>query len=223
MSKNTVKTAVTRKKRGKRTVENPQYAAFTRRILRAYGRRIAAGDIEALRHLVLLPTDVDTITRTAVTGLREFGYPWSEIAARLGVSKQAAQARYGKPSARPVLDRRLVEAGFTVSVATLVAVFADHHPCVPASAECPECGYRYPKDSLVADCPTNATVRPLLYRRRDEDPSALRALTSLQLADLECRRNIDAPKRAAWAVEKFAPARNGTGPNLLDLIGGGDL
>jgi hypothetical protein len=85
MSKNTVKPGLTTK-RAKRVVENSDYASFARRVLRAYARRVATGDVEALRNLVLLPSEVDSITRTAVTGLREFGYSWAEIADRLGVS-----------------------------------------------------------------------------------------------------------------------------------------
>jgi hypothetical protein len=69
-----------------------------------------------------------------------------------------------------------------VSVATLVEVFADHHPGNPAASRCPGCGYRYPDQ--VIDCPTNAVVRPLLRRRRGEDPEAVARLTATQFADL---------------------------------------
>src|SRR5258708_38800263 len=99
MSTNTVKPALTRK-RDKRTVENDDFAAFARRILRAYARRIAAGDVEALRSLTNLSSDVDTLTRTAVKGLRDFGYSWADIAGRLGVTRQAAQQRWGDPTER---------------------------------------------------------------------------------------------------------------------------
>jgi hypothetical protein len=77
------------------TVENPEYAAFLRRAIRAYTRRITAGDIEALTDLIQLGRDLDTATTQAVTGLRHFGYSWADIAARLGVTRQAAQQRYG--------------------------------------------------------------------------------------------------------------------------------
>ena len=39
-----------------------------------------------------------------------------------------------------------------MSVATLVRVFADHHPGSPVASVCPGCGYRYPDN--VSDCPT---------------------------------------------------------------------
>ena len=76
-------------------VENDEYAAFARRILRAYARRIATGDIEALTLLTNLGTDVENATRDAVIGLRDHGYSWAEIGSRLGVTRQAAQQRWG--------------------------------------------------------------------------------------------------------------------------------
>jgi hypothetical protein len=183
MSKNTVKPGLTRK-RAKRVVENDQFDAFVRRILSAYARRVAAGDIEALRTLAALSSEVDAVTRLAVVGLRQAPcrYSWSEIADRLGVSRQAAQMRYGERTDRDALDRRLLDAGLGVNVATLVEVFADHHPGLPAASVCPGCGYRYPDN--VTDCPTNATVRPLLYRRRTEDAKAVARLSADQFADL---------------------------------------
>jgi DNA-directed RNA polymerase specialized sigma24 family protein len=77
-------------------VENLEYDAFVRRILRAYARRVANGDIEALPALRDLSATVDAALQDAVTGLRAFGYSWAEIAARLGVSRQAAQMRWSQ-------------------------------------------------------------------------------------------------------------------------------
>src|SRR3954454_180899 len=116
MGKNTVKPALTRKpraKRAKREVENAAFDAFVRRILRANGRRVAAGDVEALASLSQLSSEVDAVTRLAVAGLRKapYSYSWSEIADRLGITKQAAQQRYGDPADRHTLDPRLLQAG----------------------------------------------------------------------------------------------------------------
>jgi hypothetical protein len=183
MSKNTVKPGLT-PKRAKRVVENTDYASFTRRILRGYARRVASGDIEALRHLVLLPCEVDAITRTAVTGLREFGYSWAEIADRLGVSRQAVQMRYGTSTEPGARDRRVVDAGLSIGLTTLVAVFADHCRGIPAATVCPTCRYQFGSEDVDSDCPTNRVVRPLLQRRRHERPSALEPLTPLQMAEL---------------------------------------
>ena len=76
-------------------VENDDYAAFARRIVAAHGRRIAAGDVERLRDLVNLATEIEHATATAVTGLLTAGYSWTEIARRLGITRQAAQQRWG--------------------------------------------------------------------------------------------------------------------------------
>jgi hypothetical protein len=65
----------------------------------AYARRVAAGDIEALRDLVALSTDLDTQISAAVAGLRAFGYSWADIAIRLGITRQTAWERWG--GARP--------------------------------------------------------------------------------------------------------------------------
>ena len=43
-----------------------------------------------------LATELDEAITQAVTGLRSIGYSWAEIAARLGVTRQAAQQRWGR-------------------------------------------------------------------------------------------------------------------------------
>jgi hypothetical protein len=78
-------------------VENDDYAAFARRVLRAYARRVATGDIEALTRMTTLAAEIDTAIGSAVTGLRDYGYSWAEIGSRLGVTRQAAQQRWGAP------------------------------------------------------------------------------------------------------------------------------
>jgi hypothetical protein len=93
-SKNTVNTALTAN-RARPVVENDAYAAFTRRILRAYARRIAEGDIDSLSLMTSLAADIDQAIAQAITGLRTQGYSWAEIGSRLGVTRQAAQQRWG--------------------------------------------------------------------------------------------------------------------------------
>lgn len=78
-----------------RDKSNREFAQFGRRIIRAHARRVAAGDIEALVDLIQLDQHVSEAIDAAVEGLRAFGYSWSEIAARLKISKQAAQQRWG--------------------------------------------------------------------------------------------------------------------------------
>src|SRR5689334_18411963 len=92
--RSTVKRGLTPGRR-RMVVENTDYAAFAHRVVRAHGRRIAAGDVDALTDLLGLADEVDRSIGTAVTGLRGAGYSWAEIAARIGVSRQAAQQRWG--------------------------------------------------------------------------------------------------------------------------------
>jgi hypothetical protein len=81
----------------RREVENPEFAAFTRRILRAYARRVAAGDLDALGDLARLRAELDGYLSDAVAGLRnDWAYSWQEIAKALGVRRQAAQQRWRK-------------------------------------------------------------------------------------------------------------------------------
>ena len=92
--KNTVNERLTAKPL-RPVVENDSYAAFARRVLRAYARRVATGDIEALTRMADLADDIDNAIREAVTGLRAYGYSWADIGRQLGVTRQAAQQRWG--------------------------------------------------------------------------------------------------------------------------------
>jgi hypothetical protein len=82
-------------KRRSRAVENDEYAAFLRRVIAAYSRRIAAGDIEAITGMTALADHLDHAIRDAITGLRGCGYSWADIAMRLGITRQGAQQRWG--------------------------------------------------------------------------------------------------------------------------------
>ena len=93
----TVNTSLT-PRRARRLVENDDYAAFTRRILRAYARRIADGDVDALILMTSLADEIDTAIGQAVTGLRRSGYSWAEIGSRLGITRQAAHQRWARPA-----------------------------------------------------------------------------------------------------------------------------
>ena len=93
----TVKNPLTPNRAG-RLVENDEYAAFARRVLRAYARRVADGDVEALTLMLGLSAEIDTPSARPCTGLRGFGYSWAEIGSRLGITRQAAQQRWGRAS-----------------------------------------------------------------------------------------------------------------------------
>jgi hypothetical protein len=90
-----VKASLTPNRRG-RVVENDQYTAFVRRVIAAYSRRVAAGDIDAITDMTSIAAELDDAITEAVTGLRTAGYSWADIAARLGVTRQAAQQRWGR-------------------------------------------------------------------------------------------------------------------------------
>ena len=92
-----VKKRLTRKRRT-RVVENDDYASFARRVIAAYSRRIAAGDIDAITGMAALADELDAAIRHAITGLRKRGYSWADIGARLGITRQAAQQRWGHPA-----------------------------------------------------------------------------------------------------------------------------
>jgi hypothetical protein len=95
MSQSTVRAALTPNRPARPVVENDQYSAFTRRILAAHGRRIAAGDVEGLLDLPTLADELNTHIHAAVHGLRAVGYSWAEIAARVGITRQSAHERWG--------------------------------------------------------------------------------------------------------------------------------
>ena len=90
----TVNTPLTPKRRS-RVVENDEYAAFLRRVIAAYSRRVASGDIEAITTMARLSDELEDATRQAITGLRAYGYSWADIAMRLGITRQGAQQRWG--------------------------------------------------------------------------------------------------------------------------------
>jgi hypothetical protein len=92
---NTVNEVLTPKSRA-RVIESDEYGAFARRVMRAYSRRIAAGDVDGLEGLAQVAADANQALADAARQLHADGYSWAEIGARLGVTKQAAHQRWGK-------------------------------------------------------------------------------------------------------------------------------
>ena len=76
--------------------DNREFAAFSRRIMRAYARRVATADPAALVELVRLRADVDDAIAAAVEGLRAEGFSWAEIGRELRMTRQAAYQRFGR-------------------------------------------------------------------------------------------------------------------------------
>ena len=101
-------------------VETKDYSAFAHRIVKAFSKRVAAGDIEALTDLLAFATYIDEALQDAVDGLREepYCYTWPEIAARAGMKPIDAYTRWAATqSALPAEIEELLatqEALFTV-------------------------------------------------------------------------------------------------------------
>lgn len=86
-------------KRAKRYVETEDFGAMVRRMVKAYRRRVGEGpgDIASLRQLAELADEVDQAIRAAAQDLHDAGHSWTEIGDALGVSRQAARQRFGRP------------------------------------------------------------------------------------------------------------------------------
>lgn len=82
-------------RRRRRHVENDDYLAFVIRILKAAEKRIASADPEDLAAMAQLRAALDQAIDGAARGMHDNGYSWTEIAAPLGISRQAALKRWG--------------------------------------------------------------------------------------------------------------------------------
>lgn len=74
-------------------------AAGIRRLVRAYGRRVAEeGDEPELAQLVALRAELDEAIQAAVDGMRGRGrdISWTWIGRALGITRQAAYQRWGR-------------------------------------------------------------------------------------------------------------------------------
>ena len=61
-----------------------------------FGALVRLDPSERLRVLALLPPPMDAALRTTVAELRSTGTTWEAIGDLLGISKQAAQQRFGE-------------------------------------------------------------------------------------------------------------------------------
>jgi hypothetical protein len=91
-------------RRERRYIETEEYVAFIHRILRALGTRVGDADVEMLASLASLPGLVEELLGETVERLRDqHGYAWSDIGRALGITRQAAQQRFGR---QPRLDSK---------------------------------------------------------------------------------------------------------------------
>lgn len=80
----------------RRVYENDEYAGMMRRMLLGWFRRCADGDPADLTDLLDASRLLDQGIRSAVQGQRlRFGTSWTEIGAAAGITRQAAQQRWG--------------------------------------------------------------------------------------------------------------------------------
>lgn len=86
------------KKRVKPTMtrETREYLAFSQRIIRAHGRRVADGDPEDLRDMATLRATLRESLALGVKGLRAQGVSWARIGKAVNMTRQAAQAKWGR-------------------------------------------------------------------------------------------------------------------------------
>jgi hypothetical protein len=80
---------------GRPTVETLPWLAFARRIIRRAGERVADADEFELAELVSLRDDLEAAIAVAVAGQQQ-RTSWQRIGDALGITRQAAQQRYGK-------------------------------------------------------------------------------------------------------------------------------
>ncbi len=83
---------------GRRYVETGEYLVFVRRVLRGMSERVGSADIVALRGMVELRDELERSIEGAIRGLRhdpDLPASWDAIGQALGVTRQAAQQRYG--------------------------------------------------------------------------------------------------------------------------------
>lgn len=79
--------------------EAPDMAAFVTRVAKAMVRRAGEGDLEALSAVTAMSTAVDQAMTDAARAAHAAGYSWTQIAAELGISRQAARQRFAPISA----------------------------------------------------------------------------------------------------------------------------
>ena len=79
-----------------RKVDTTDYLQFARRVIRAAGERCADADPFDLGELITLRDSIEAAIGAAVAGQRAQGFSWTEVGDGLGISRQAAQQRYGE-------------------------------------------------------------------------------------------------------------------------------
>lgn len=65
------------------------------RIIRAYGRRVAAGDLEDLEAMLECRDEMDTAITDAVRTARDtLGWTWADVGRAAGITRSSAHERW---------------------------------------------------------------------------------------------------------------------------------
>lgn len=92
----TRKPYVSRRKKTTREKDNTEFIGFLRRAMRAATRRVIAEDPSTLAELVAIQKELNDLIAVAARKLHdEHEYSWGDIAYELGITRQAAQQRWG--------------------------------------------------------------------------------------------------------------------------------
>lgn len=83
-------------RRPRRERETAEWLAMLRRMMRAAARRVADADEVELGMLIELRHDLDEAITSAVAGQRARGVSWAYIGSATGMTRQAAQQRWGE-------------------------------------------------------------------------------------------------------------------------------
>jgi hypothetical protein len=85
--------------------DHGEYFGFARRAIRAMARRVSDSDPDDLALMLELRDELDKGIARAVRAQRDLGFSWADIAAPLGMTRQAAQQRWGVDDDRPDLQQ----------------------------------------------------------------------------------------------------------------------
>jgi hypothetical protein len=77
------------------SVENAEYAAMLRRMIRAYVRRVGSGDEVDLSDMLQVARELDEAIAAAVARMRLEGRSWDYIGKGAGITRQGAFQRWG--------------------------------------------------------------------------------------------------------------------------------
>jgi hypothetical protein len=89
-------------KRAKAQREAPELGGMLRRMAAAMARRAGEGDLDALVELCEVERAVGSSIKAGAQDAHSFGYSWTDIAAALGLTRQAARQRFMAPTTATV-------------------------------------------------------------------------------------------------------------------------